>query len=187
MVVAATPLHAPPLLHDLIMLLSSPPEREATVLVQTAACATTRTLQFGMACAALQPFGSCATPQPLSQHPHQQHHHLQKEQQQQQELPFFGCLLRQLDALGWQLVAGLSQDLSQVTLALCDAAGRRHLAGVTLVPAKFPAAAPAVHMQLPAPLKVRWRPSDSLASLVTHIHKVRVCAGLSVSPHRRGC
>lgn len=86
-------------------------------------------------------------------------------------LPDFKTLLQQLNAVGWDK-ASLSADLKTVTLHLQDAACRCHTAEV-LLPQGFPIAAPAVHVQLPTPFKVRWLPGDSLATLVAQLEKVR--------------
>ena len=68
---------------------------------------------------------------------------------------FYSGLRGELEALGWQRVAALSPDLSAVTLAAVDAAGRRHELRLSLPPG-YPAAQPTPAADLPAPLELRW-------------------------------
>jgi hypothetical protein len=90
-------------------------------------------------------------------------------------LPYFRTLLQQLDAVGWDkasVSSSASPDLKLITLQLHDAAGRCHTVEVHLPPVGFPIAAPTVTLQMPSPLKVRWLPGDTLATLVAQIEKV---------------
>ncbi|PSC68290.1 E3 ubiquitin-ligase FANCL [Micractinium conductrix] len=76
---------------------------------------------------------------------------------------FYSGLRGELEALGWQRVAALSPDLSAVTLAAVDAAGRRHELRLSLPPG-YPAAQPTPAADLPAPLELRWGAGASLAT-----------------------
>ena len=64
--------------------------------------------------------------------------------------------------MGWRHVSSLSDDLSRLTLAAFDAAGRRHELRLTLPPA-YPAAAPTAAADLPAAFELRWAEGVGLA------------------------
>ncbi|KAF8061347.1 Fancl [Scenedesmus sp. PABB004] len=81
------------------------------------------------------------------------------------------ALLAQLDGIGWARVAALARDLSGLTLALTDAAGRAHAVELRLPPS-FPVAAPAVAVALPRPWRPRWLPGYTLAQLVAQAEQV---------------
>ncbi len=75
---------------------------------------------------------------------------------------FFSGLRSELDAVGWARVSDLAPDLSALTLAAVDAAGRRHALRLAL-PRGYPAAAPLAAADLPAPFAPRWGPGAALA------------------------
>jgi hypothetical protein len=78
---------------------------------------------------------------------------------------FYSSLRRELDAVGWRCVSSLSDDLSQLTLAATDAAGRRHELRLTLPPA-YPAAPPSAAADLPTAFELRWGPEAGLADVL---------------------
>lgn len=78
---------------------------------------------------------------------------------------FYSSLKAELDSIGWRRVSGLSDDLSTLTLAATDAAGRRHELRLTLPPA-YPAAPPTAAADLPAAFEPRWAAGSSLAGVL---------------------
>ncbi|KAL4430938.1 hypothetical protein ABPG75_006194 [Micractinium tetrahymenae] len=76
---------------------------------------------------------------------------------------FYASLKAELDLLGWRHVAALSDDLSSLTLAATDAAGRRHELRLALPPG-YPAAPPIPLADLPTALEMRWGPGSGLAA-----------------------
>ncbi len=57
--------------------------------------------------------------------------------------------------MGWSHVSNLSDDLSQLTLAATDLAGRSHELRLTL-PSAYPSAPPNPAAELPAAFELRW-------------------------------
>ncbi|KAL4418745.1 hypothetical protein ABPG77_006418 [Micractinium sp. CCAP 211/92] len=76
---------------------------------------------------------------------------------------FYAGLKAELDALGWRRVAALSEDLSSLTLAATDSAGRRHELRLELPPG-YPATLPTPSADLPAALELRWGAGCGLAT-----------------------
>lgn len=113
---------------------------------------------------------------PTQQQRQQQQHNQQQQPSAAPPLPAaeLAALLQQLDALGWRQVEHVSADLRSITLALHDAAQRRHTVALALPPG-FPAAAPTVTVSLPRPWRPRWLPGHSLAQLVAQLQQVGGC------------
>lgn len=61
-------------------------------------------------------------------------------------------LVSELDTVGWERLAWLQEDMRALTLTATDSGGRRHELSVKLPPG-YPAVAPAVLCDLPAPFK----------------------------------
>jgi E3 ubiquitin-protein ligase FANCL len=69
---------------------------------------------------------------------------------------YYARLIGELDAIGWELVADLSADLSVVELSVPDDAGRLHACEVRLPP-DYPRSPPVARCALPGgPLAVDW-------------------------------
>lgn len=75
-----------------------------------------------------------------------------------------GCLLAELESLGWEHVGAVSADLTQISLTARDAAGRVHTLVAGLVPGRYPSLAPTLVADLPVPFHPRWVPSISSLS-----------------------
>ncbi|KAK5829386.1 WD-repeat region-domain-containing protein [Linnemannia elongata] len=72
-------------------------------------------------------------------------------------LRYWTHVMEQLDALGWDRVTLVDQDLSRVQIELCDAAQRKHL-----ITARFPPAYPTIPLTI-APLEIPECEDDQLA------------------------
>jgi hypothetical protein len=104
--------------------------------------------------------------------PNYQHSVAFSRQQQQDHSCSGRLLLQHLDGVGWDKITQVSSDLTNITLSLRDAAGRRHQASIQ-VPTGFPVAAPAVSVDLPiATWRPKWVPGNTLSHLVTQLHQV---------------
>ncbi|KAG8471081.1 hypothetical protein KFE25_009502 [Diacronema lutheri] len=68
---------------------------------------------------------------------------------------YYAHLLGELDAIGWQLLADVSESLDALQLALTDAAGRVHECWVRL-PHDYPASAPEARFALPLDFDIVW-------------------------------
>ena len=78
---------------------------------------------------------------------------------------FFSTLKADLDGIGWRHVTSLSDDLSQLTLAAQDSAGRRHELHLTFPPT-YPETPPVATADLPAAFELRWAAGASLADVL---------------------
>jgi E3 ubiquitin-protein ligase FANCL len=69
-------------------------------------------------------------------------------------------LMTQLDALGWDRVVRVNDDMSVIQMRSVDAAGRDHVFDV-VVPADYPRRPPTVQATLPTKVEVPWAAANS--------------------------
>lgn len=70
---------------------------------------------------------------------------------------FYSGLKAELEAVGWRHITSLADDLSSLTLAAADAAGRQHELRLSLPPG-YPGTPPTPAADLPTALELRWGP-----------------------------
>lgn len=83
---------------------------------------------------------------------------------------FYELIVRDLDAVGWNLVQSVSAALDELELLVVDGAGRGHTLGLVL-PADYPHSPPKARVSLPSPFALRWLAPAATPSLATAIEQ----------------
>ena len=83
---------------------------------------------------------------------------------------FYELIVRDLDAVGWNLVQSVSAALDELELLVVDGAGRGHTLGLVL-PADYPYSPPKARVSLPSPFALRWLAPAATQSLATAIEQ----------------
>jgi hypothetical protein len=88
---------------------------------------------------------------------------------------FYELIVRDLDAVGWNLVQSVSAALDELELLVVDGAGRGHTLGLVL-PADYPHSPPKARVSLPSPFALRWL-APAMAPLLSRLARRWIAAG----------
>lgn len=77
---------------------------------------------------------------------------------------YYSLLLEELNAVGWDNVLQLNNELNRVTIQLNDSSSREHPVEFILQP-EYPTSAPVCRHQLPSRFEPKWTPKSSLTDL----------------------
>eukprot|EP01018_Ginkgo_biloba_P006628 Gb_35791 [translate_table: standard] len=78
---------------------------------------------------------------------------------------FYHKVYSEIEAVGWEHLAGLGDDLASVHFRVFDQGGREHIVEIIL-PSKYPEVEPTVSSELPSALELQWWKEATLKDVV---------------------